>query len=436
VSCLLSTCRLLWIALALTLLCAAGRAQTETALYNFTRSGDGYIPLGSLVADSDGNYYGTTYAGGLFSGQCSRQGFVNPGCGTVFEISHNGPGGWTLKTLYQFKGQPDGAAPSSSLVLDSQGNLYGTTEYGGKGGQSCDHVGLLGCGTVFRLSPTKTGEWIESIIYDSLPGIGAAYPASLVSDSAGNLYGTLLTQVCSVTACGYVFKLTPGSPGSWVFSIVHAFSHKQGASPSGVTVDSLGNLFVTTREGGIGYGTLVEFTPAGPDSYTMQLLHTFSDSDGRSPLAPVTLDAAGNIYGTASTGGKIAVCQNGCGTVFELSANSDGGYDFSVLYAFSSVKYSYPQTSLVLDAAGKLYGLGGLNGERGFVFEMSPSGANTWTERVVYNFSFHRDTGASPSAYNGLIVDSSGHLFGTLPAYGTPGGCRYGCGVVYQITPK
>jgi uncharacterized repeat protein (TIGR03803 family) len=169
----------------------------------------------------------------------------------------------------------------------------------------------------------------------------------------------------------------------------------------------------------------------------MYLLHSFSDSDGRSPFAAVTLDSGGNIYGTASIGGKTPVCPNGCGTVFELSPNSDGSYDFNVLYTFSSVKYSYPQTSLVLDAAGNLYGLGGLPVEPGFMFEISPSGANTWTERVVYNFSFHTDTGASPGSSNGLVVDSSGHLFGTLPLYGTPGGCQpNGCGVVYEITPK
>ena len=430
------TYRLLWIALALTLLCATGRAQTETVLYNFTRSSDGYIPLGSLVADSFGNYYGTTFDGGLHSSQCSRQGYADPGCGTVFEISPDGAGGWTLKTLYRFKGPPDGAAPAGNLVLDSQGNLFGTTVYGGNGGQGCDHIGLLGCGTIFRLSPTESGKWTESVIYGSLAGIRAAYPASLVSDSAGNLYGTLSPTVCGVTGCGYVFKLTPGGSGSWVFSIVHAFSNSDGEFPRGVTVDSSGNLFVTTKEGGADYGTLVELTPSGSDGYTIHLLHTFSGSDGQNPLAGVTLDSAGNIYGTASFGGNTKVCKDGCGTVFELSRNSDGSYGFSVLYSFSSIIHSYPQTSLVFDAAGNLYGLAGLTGP-GFMFELSPSGTNTWTERVVYDFSFHTDTGAEPGSSNGLVVDSSGHLFGTLPLYGTPGGCKpFGCGVVYEITPK
>ena len=433
------TYRLLWISLALTLLCAAGRAQTETVLYNFTGSSDGYTPLGSLVADSFGNYYGTTFDGGLFSGQCSRQGFTDPGCGTVFEISPNGSGGWTLKTLYRFKGAPDGAAPSSNLVLDSQGNLYGTTRYGGNGGQHCDDIGLLGCGTVFRLSPSKSGEWTESVIYGSLAGIRAAYPASLVSDSAGNLYGTLFPgKGCSsVTGCGYVFKLTPGGSGSWAFSIVHAFSgNSDGAFPTGVTVDSFGNLFVTTEEGGVDFGTLVEFTPTGSDTYTTHLLHTFSDPGGESPIAAVTLDAAGNIYGTASIGGNTSVCPDGCGTVFELSPNSVGTYDFSVIFSFSSIIHSYPQTSLVFDAAGNLYGLAGITGP-GFMFELSPSGTNSWTESAVYNFSFRADTGAEPLPPNGLVVDSSGHLFGTLPLYGAPSGCKpYGCGVVYEITPK
>jgi uncharacterized repeat protein (TIGR03803 family) len=218
---------------------------------------------------------------------------------------------------------------------------------------------------------------------------------------------------------------------------VHAFSGKSdGAEPRGVTVGGSGNLFVTTESGGTDYGTLVEFTPTGSDGYTMHLLHTFSDADGESPLAGVTLDAAGNIYGTASIGGNTTVCPNGCGTVFELSPNSVGGYDFSVLYSFSSITHSYPLTSLVFDAAGNLYGLGGLVGP-GFMFEMSPSGPNAWTESVVYNFSFQTDTGASPGPSNGLVVDSSGHLFGTLPLYGIPGGCApFGCGVVYEITPK
>jgi hypothetical protein len=437
-------CRLILVAIVLTLLSAASLAQTETVLYDFTGAGDGWVPYGSLVADSAGNYYGTTLVGGRYSGPCSPV-----GCGTVFEISPNGSGGWIFNTIYRFKGEPDGAKPSSNLIFDSKGDLYGTTRAGGLGGCGID---IFGCGTVFKLSPSKSGVWAESVIYDAPADASKQMPEHLAFDSAGNLYGTLFSRqaTCPVYNCGYVFKLRPASSGTWRYSVVHAFDGlAAGGGPDGITFDGAGNMFVTTFEGGSGLcsqnagcGTVVKFTPNGSQGYKLQVLYSFSGgSDGGGPLSRVILDSSGNLFGAASVGGYLPNCAFGCGTVFELTP-SNGRYDYSVLYSFGG-KYdgSFPVTALTLGSAGDLYGLGSgplSNDPAGFVYKLSPSGGGSWIESTVHTFKIPND-GGFPYAYNSLIEDPSGKLFGTLPEYGTPYACGglqgFGCGVIYEITP-
>ncbi len=163
--------------LALQLLLGAAWAQTETVLYSFTgTNGDGINPYAALVFDSQGNLYGTTFLGGASCGQ------VFPTCGTVFKVTPSGQ----ETVLYSFTGQHiDGADPASRLIFDSQGNLYGTTVYGGAGtGPSC--VGF-GCGTVFKLTPSGQ----ETVLYSFNGGVDGWNPYSgLIFDSLGNLYGT------------------------------------------------------------------------------------------------------------------------------------------------------------------------------------------------------------------------------------------------------
>ena len=311
---------LVCIAIMLATCCAASLAQTEIPVYDFTGAGDGDFPYGSLVADSAGNYFGTTSNGGRYSGACSPW-----GCGVVFEISPNGSGGWTEKTIYRFRGEPDGAEPSGNLVFDSKGNLYGTTAAGGKGGETCG-IDIFGCGTVFKLSPTKSGYWIESLIYIASAGGTATNPEGLAFDSAGNLYGTLFSRQanCPVYDCGYVFKLTPSNSGTWQYSVVAAFDGgSEGGGPSGVAIDASGNVFVSTIEGGtglcsqdVGCGTVVKLIPNGSQGYFLQVLYVFSGgSDGGQPFGGLTLDSAGNLYGAAMVGGNSTNCYIGCGTV-------------------------------------------------------------------------------------------------------------------------
>ncbi len=174
---------------------------TESVLYNFTGGTDGAYPFDGLIEDAQGNLYGTTSGGGS-------------GYGVVFKLSRNSSG-WTETVLYSFAGPPDGAAPAATLLMDSSGNLYGTTTAGGITA-GCP-LGSGGCGTVFKLTPHGSA-WTESILWAFTGGADGALPyAPVVSDSHGNLYGTAYNggdlnstnPMCAAIGCGVVFKLTP-----------------------------------------------------------------------------------------------------------------------------------------------------------------------------------------------------------------------------------
>jgi uncharacterized repeat protein (TIGR03803 family) len=231
---------------------------TETVLYPFQGgTGDGALPFGNLVADSSGNLYGTTFDGGL----TTCVGYLNVvGCGTVFKLAPlpKRQTQWTESVLYYFCSQAncgDGAMPDlEPLILDENGNLYGTTYQGGANYSTC---GGYGCGTVFELAPNGT----ESVLYSfcSLANCsdGADPGASLIFDGKGNLYST--TQVggsgnCSsegLSGCGIVFKLAPKGK-SWTETVLHSFAGgSDGAVPAaGLIADKPGNLYSTTVEGG------------------------------------------------------------------------------------------------------------------------------------------------------------------------------------------
>jgi uncharacterized repeat protein (TIGR03803 family) len=215
-------------------------AGRETTLYSFAGppggGGDGAWPGPGVIRDAAGNLYGTTFAGGVY------------GAGAVYEFSSGGEE--TL--LYSFSGGSDGAQPSSTLLLDSQGNLYGTTQNGGN-----VQCGGTGCGVVFELSPQSGGGWTEIVLYAfcSLTGcVDGLRPRDgpLIMDAAGNLYGTTIFggahRNCNGDGCGVVFKL--GSAGKE--TVLHSFTGgTDGAIPvAGVILDSRNNLYGTTQEGG------------------------------------------------------------------------------------------------------------------------------------------------------------------------------------------
>ena len=225
---------------------------TYTNLYDFCPTGwncrDGESPEAPFSWDDKSNLYGSDYQGGLVNyPDCGGY------CGVAFQMTPNGDGTWTYHVMHRFDSfKGDGCFPMGSLTVDSSGNAYGTT---GLCGRYHD-------GTVFRLTPTKHGDWKETILY-TFPNIntGAGPQSNLVLDKAGNLYGTAGWKGCNYT-CGLVFKLSPQKNGKWIYSVLHKFNETDGDLPNGLTMDRDGNLFGTTSLGGkYGYGVVFEITP-------------------------------------------------------------------------------------------------------------------------------------------------------------------------------
>ena len=411
----------------------------EKTLYTFQgNSGtviDGSIPTGGLIADTSGNLYGTTISGGADTA-CS--------CGTVFQLSPPlSPGGaWTETVLHSFSGSDtDGASPFfSTLLLDKFGNLYGTTQSGGH----------AGAGTIFKLSPPTTAgaAWTETILYTfNSPYKHAGFPGpSLAMDESGNLYGTTEEggggTHCPHGAndCGVVFKLrAPGSPGgTWILSVISSF---------GVSSNDLGTPSNLVLHNGVFYGTAN--TPDGTGAvfqlanhhgvWTRTTLHEFSLDTVELP-GSLTLDPAGNIFGTA--GSKGGACVNACGAVFELSppVGSVASWSEVTLYVFTGGNDgAEPEGHLVFDKAGNLYGTaawGGLekNGIRqnGTIFELSPPAVfgSPWSETTLYQFGSKPGDELQP--VSGLLL-LKGKFYGT-----TTGGSLFEgfneSGTVFSLT--
>ena len=405
-------------------LTSAWAADHETVLYNFGASPyDGVEPT-NLIMDAAGNLYGTTRVGGRSGNN-----------GTVFELSPIPGGRWTETVLYSFAGDPDGAEPLT-ITMDAAGNLYGTTEYGGRGiSDYCLMGHHPGCGTVFELSPRPGGGWTESVLY-SLTGAadGSQAFGTLISDSAGNLYGT--TADGGSFGEGTVFELSPGEGGDWTKTVLHSFGEGyDGSVPyAGVISDSAGNLYGTTTAGGQaggmcqihGCGTVFELSPSA-GGWTETVLYSFEGPpDGAQPWGSLIMDAAGHMYGTTVLGGP-----SGGGTVFELSPTEGGGWTEAVLYNFEGPPDdgSLPEGSLILDASGKLYGttwVGGTYGA-GTVFELSQMVGGGWRETSLHSFGDGND-GVLPSA--NLVMDRAGDLYGA-----TGDGGIYYHGIAFELTP-
>jgi uncharacterized repeat protein (TIGR03803 family) len=398
------------------------QAQKFKVLHTF-HGKDGSFPTGSLVRDSAGNLYSTTSGGG--TGGCGKY-----GCGTVFKMNKAGKEVW----LYSFKSTNE-IDPSAGLLRDANGNLYGTTVYGGKVRKTCDGVQAGGCGTVFKVDKTGKG----AVLYE-FKGIPDGYfpETVLAEDGAGHLYG--VTNEGGTSNFGTVFKVDPSGKES----ILHDFAGPpngggDGASPSaGLILDAAGDLYGVTGGGGAyGAGTVFELDTTGKET----LLYSFTGgSDGGGPRSVLIFDAQGNLYGTTEGGGSSFVCDGGCGTIFELSPNN-GSWTETALYSFCSLSECADGEEplvgpLVRDSTGNLYGttiFGGsyrnCNGDAcGVVFKLDPNG----TETVLHTFTGGAD-GAFPFA--GLTTDRSGDLYGTAWQGGAPCFTSYTCGVVFKITP-
>jgi uncharacterized repeat protein (TIGR03803 family) len=212
------------------------------------------------------------------------------------------------------------------VVLDAAGNLYGTTNLGGLGGG----------GTVFELEPTAGGGWEQEILYSfNNRGAGGNEPlAGVILDAAGNLYGTALEG--GFGNAGTVFRLSPQADGGWTETTLHSFSFAEiqdGANPASTLVfDKAGNLYGVTNYGGAHLrGIAYQLSPQPDNTWKFTILHNFASSknDGQSPVASLTVDAAGHVYGSTLGGGT-----NGNGTIFELAPKNGGGWSYRVLYDF------------------------------------------------------------------------------------------------------
>jgi len=419
---------------------SAWASGQENVLYNFQGGNDGGYPIAGVVFDAKGNLYGTTDIGG--GGGCIG------GCGTVFKLTPTKNGGFTKKTIFTFQGGPsDGQNPQGRLVLDKHSNLYGTTTGGGST--------LTAEGTVFKLTPTKNGEWKETILhnFECLTSNDGCEPYSyLIFDRAGNLYGTTSiggggdnTEVCT-NGCGTVFELSPGKNGKWSERLLHTFP-KQFTSAgavlyAGLVMDTRGYLYGTTYYGGEG-GVVFRLTPSTHGLWEETVLHSFSDNgtDGYAPYAGVVLDKSGNLYGATTRGGNSSLPS---GIVFMLTATRKGEWTETVIHDFPSTRYvdgDLPYTGVVEGAAGNLYGaafLGGGQNEAdcsdndgcGIIYELSPSSNGTWSETILYAFQGGADGGLPLDDV--LSVDMKGNLYGTAASGGSGGP---GAGVVFAVKP-
>lgn len=346
------------------------------------------------------------------------------GYGMVFELMPKAGGGWTEKVLHNFDDNgKDGLNPYCGLVFDSSGNLYGTTFLGG----------TYGAGTVFKLTPQTGGAWTETVLHSFNPsaGDGSNPYASVILDKAGTLYGT--TVKGGAYSNGTVFELAPKAGGGWPETVLHSFNPGtgDGATPFGsLLLDKAGNLYGTTSAGGAyQYGAAFELTETA-SGWTETSLHSFDDdgADGYAPFTSLISDAHGNLYGTTLFGGIYNV-----GAVFELIPPKTGAtWTEKVIHSFddNGSGGDGPYAGLILDSSGNLYGTTFYGGAYGYgmVFELSPKAHGAWMETVLHNFNNNGEDGFQPFA--GLTFDTAGNLYGT-----TVDGGAYTYGTVFEILP-
>jgi uncharacterized repeat protein (TIGR03803 family) len=396
------------------LLTIYSQAQNFQVIYSFPGGTAGGNPDAGLTMDRGGNFYGTTGFGG--SGGCDYE------CGTVFKLSNRGHG-WVLNVLYSFEPNIN-SFPQSRAIIGPNGSLYSTTFFGG----------AIGYGTVFNLQPPAHATasvltpWTNTILHSFAGGSDGSNPISavLIFDPAGNIYGT--TPTGGAHDNGIVFELSP-SNGGWTEKILYDFpGGASGINPTaGVILDSAGNLYGVTIQGGQdNCGTVYELSPNG-DSWAETTLHTFVGGPGGCfPAGGLTFDGHGNLIGTTAGGGGLSGS-----TVFMLSP-SGGSWNFSVLYSLGN--FDGPEAEMTFDSAGNLYGTttGGGAYRYGNVFRLSPSSGG-WSYTSLYDFTNGSDGG---NPHSNVLIDANGNLFGTTNGGAINGtGCPGGCGTVWEITP-
>ncbi len=413
----------------------------ETVLHTFTGGVDGGNPCAGVAIDSAGNIYGTAYQGGI-----SGSGVNKAGAGVVFKIDTSG----LYTVLYSFKGGADGSGPYAGVVLDSAGNLYGTTYNGGASNGSY--------GVIYKVGPSGQ----ETVLHIFKGAPDGAHPfAGMVMDPAGNLYGT--TYSGGAYSVGAVYKLSPsgqetvlyslghngtglpsggvildaanniyGAGGSVIFKLDPSGGFTMlgdiysGAFPTGLARDPSGNLYFATAaypEGDWPNGAVFKLDTTGKFSLLYQFKGAIASSGIGVPVggsgynAGPILDADGNLYGTTPYAGTT-------GIVYEIVA----GGSVKRLYNFQAASGgSEPGSSLTLDAIGNLYGSTENGGPAnvGVVYKLAPSGQET----VLYSFKGGSTDGAGPGV--NIVLDTVGNLYGVTSHGGTANQ-----GVVYKLSPS
>ena len=354
----------------------------------------------------------------------------DPSLITVFELSPRGDGTWTEHVLWTATGGTEPLNIRPGVIFDASGNIYGTSRYGG----------TYGCGTVFELTRETSGSWPETNLFNFDCADSGAYAVGGVTfDKAGNLYGT--TPQGGSFGEGVVYQLTPGSGGTWTENILHNFTGgSDGAYPDHpyLIFDASGNLYGSAALGGEGNcplfgsstcGTIFKMTPQAGGTWDFTVLHGFTGgSDGGNPEGTMVFDKRGNLYGTTYGGGT-----HGFGVVFELTPHSDSQWEERVLHAFRGDEDgTYPLGGVIFDAAGNLYGTTTDGGENrcfnapgcGVVYELTPTSTGSYTEDILVHFNGAPNDGP----YNNLVMDSLGNLYGTATGYNT-----YASGTIYEV---
>lgn len=457
-------------------------AQTFTVIHSFTGAIDGASPYSGLTIDQGGNFYGSTNAGNLGNGTVFRLRYRNSawilqtlyafqgsshgndgahptarimlhngipygatqagglagcanngGCGTIFylqpplAVCHTSLCPWKETVLYRFGGHADGGNPVGDLLVDSSGNVFGSTSGGGNSG--CNYQPGNACGVVYKL----TSRGVESVLYQMPGGSGGTYPESGVAfDSSGNLLGT--TSQGGAASLGTIFELTP-SQGGWSESSLYQFQSGAGGKVpwAGLTPDGAGNFYGATTSGGAsGGGTIFQLTPSG-GAWNYTPIYSFS-AGASGPVSNLTIDSSGSLYGTIPSGGAF-----GHGSVFKL-IRVNGSWTYTSLHDFSGGSDgAQPAGSVVVDANGNVYGTalaGGSSnctGGCGVVWMVS-QGLTITTSSLPsgitgqpYQAQLAASGGQPPYTWtliggslpNGLSLNSGGAISGTPTAPGT-----------------
>jgi uncharacterized repeat protein (TIGR03803 family) len=377
---------------------AAAAAPQFQIIHDFTGGADGAVPGYTLLKDGNG-FIGAANQGGA-------------GYGAVFRLAQKS-GAWNVKPLYDFTS--DEGQPGWGVIHGPKGSVFVNASY----------ASVLGgpCGSALELDPKTRGgapaHDSGTLLHTYVKAGDGCPTGNLLRDASGNLFG--VTQNGGANGWGSVFELTSGNSG-WAETILYSFRGEEdgGAPYSELVMDAAGNLYGTASASTVNHGTVFELSPSG-SSWTYTVLHAFSGgSDGGQPVAALTFDHAGNLFGATTSFGA-----NGGGTVFELKS-AQGTWKFKTLYSLTGS--DGPVAALALDKTGTIYGTAFFDGAFGYgsVFSLAPS-SRKWRYTDLHDF-----TGGADGGYpgGGVVLDATGNLYGA-----TVLGGANGLGVVYEVTP-